>query len=407
MENIRFFYSTDGTDAQGPVTEDVLRQLFQDQIIGPASYLCREGETEWQPLNPESFHGPVIMPPPAPPSPPPFVPAFASPSPTAPSSLKSSWEDGLLPNILNTIAGIVAIGAAIILTIMGGARANGAETVSYQLGAFAGALFVIALIPYLISLPFKGFTRMIIRTVGIVVLSFLTLAGKLIESASALRLEKEANAMSDQTKADARKQIADKGYYEGNIPQTEANLQKLKEQADQDNSEASRLMRDAVVVTQALVVKVKASEAAEKACGSFDPATFTSLADIATLRAAITKLRGTQTDVLADLQNYDDHCRTALANGGFSAETVNQFIAGARKGGHIDQVISIWQLKIKLSDDHLARLDFLEKGWGSWNSKDGKLLFSDKDDLDSYNTLTRNLQNDVKGIGDLQKQIYQ
>ena len=64
-------------------------------------------------------------------------------------------------------------------------------------------------------------------------------------------------------------------------------------------------------------------------------------------------------------------------------------------------------MKIKISNDHLARLDFLEKRWGSWNSKDGKLLFSDKDGLDTYNALTRNIQTDFKEGTALQDQMFQ
>jgi hypothetical protein len=406
MANVRFFYSIDGTDVHGPVNEDGLRQLFQDRVIGPASHLCREGETTWQPFHPESFRSLVTLPPPPPPAPPPFVPAFIAPPATVPSSSKISWEKDPLPILLDIIAAIVAIGAAILLTILSGARADSAETISYHLGAFAGALFFIAMIPYLVSLPFKGIRRVLIRTIGIVVIAFLAIAGKVAESMSAWRLESSAGAMSAQTKAEARKQIAEKGYYEGNTTQAEANLQKLKEQAGQDNSQAARLVRDAVIVTQTMVGKVKASEAAEKACGSFDPAHLNTLADIDTLRAGITRLRVTQADVLTYFLNYNDHCRAALANGGFSADTVEQFIAAVRKGGHIDQVTAIWRLKVKLSDDHLARLDFLEKNWGSWNSRDGKLLFSDKDSLDAYNVLTGDIQGDVKGIIDLQKQIY-
>jgi hypothetical protein len=228
-----------------------------------------------------------------------------------------------------------------------------------------------------------------------------------LERNRALKLDDMAIVMSNQMKAEARKQIAEKGRYDGNLPQAEANMQKLKEQADQDHSQASRLMRAAVVVSQEIVEKINASVAAENACGSFDPATLNSLADVNNLRTAVTKLRATQADVLSEFESYDDLLRDALAKDNVSAYTINQAIAGARKGGHVDEAIAAWQLKIKLSDDHLSRLDFLEKSWGSWNSKDGKLLFSDKDSRDAYNNLTINLQNDVKDIGDLQKRIVQ
>ncbi len=172
------------------------------------------------------------------------------------------------------------------------------------------------------------------------------LVGKL--NSSGLQLEATANALNDQTKAEARKQIAEKGYYDGNLQQAEANMQKLS--ARRARTTASRRVSCALRwgVSQEIIDKVKTSADAEKACGSFDPATLNSLDDIAKLRAAISKLRGTQADVLSEFESYDEHCRAALANGNFSADSINEFVAGAHKGGHIDQVI------VHLADENQA-----------------------------------------------------
>jgi hypothetical protein len=184
-------------------------------------------------------------------------------------------------------------------------------------------------------------------------------------------------------------------------------MQKLKAEADQGNTQSAHFLSAAMSVSQEIVEKVKVSDEAEKACGNVDPAALTTLDDLDNQRAAINKLRASQVDILDDLLNYDDHLRAALANDNINPSEIKSFISGARKGGHIDQVVAIWRIKIRLSDAYLARLDFLEKRWGSWNAKGDQLLFSNTDDRDKYNAIVQNLKDDLSGIADLQKQIPQ
>jgi hypothetical protein len=55
MEPGSFFYSINGTDVHGPVTDLDVRQLWQDNRIGPGSFLCRAGEMTWTPCNPDDY----------------------------------------------------------------------------------------------------------------------------------------------------------------------------------------------------------------------------------------------------------------------------------------------------------------------------------------------------------------
>jgi hypothetical protein len=407
MEPVRFYYSTNGTDVQGPVTEDGLRQLFQDEAIGPSSYICREGENEWQPFNPDSFLPSVESPPGPPPfEPPPFVPTPEALAPTLAAPRKKSWlELGYVQVILNTIAGVVAVGAAAIMAGLSDYGAHGDDALSYKMGAVTGVLFVTVLIPILISRWIKGPGRIVVRTILIIGLSLVTLIGKVGESYSQLKLKETADAMSEKIKADAQKQIAQKGYYDGNGQEVEQDLQTLKNQAT-DDSLTSRVARDLFALTDELLAKVKVSTTAENAC-DFEVGNIASLDDIARRRALIVKLHDTQADVITFLQNFDAHAREAMAHDNFSPDVVAGAIAGTRKSGHIDLLIALWQLKMKLSDDYVARLDFLKNSYGTWKAEGGKLLFPDDASLAAFNGFGATLQNDAKQLGDLQKQIYQ
>ena len=314
----------------------------------------------------------------------------------------STWTSyrmqGKLRIVLTVLAVIVAVvGAALLLFVE---HKGGAAWII----AGVWTLVLVLVAPYLASLPFKRATQLIVRLTARLIcvggFIFLNLSSP-SENAQIQPTEPTSTAMVEQAKDAVRRQLAEKRN-DGTLPQADEDTYK-KGQADQDDSEASRLMRAAMVISQDILEKIKVSTAAEQACGSFDPATLNSLADIYTLRTSITKLRDAQTDVLDEFKNYDDRCRAALIKEHLSVDAVNQAIIGARKGAHVDEAIAAWQLKIKLSEDHLSRLEFLEKSWGSWNSKDGKLLFSDKDSRDAYNALTLDLQNDVKQLGDIQK----
>jgi hypothetical protein len=403
----RFFYSTDGTDAHGPVTEDELRQLVHNRVLGPASFLCPEGQTAWQPINPEllrSASPPILAPPPPPPfSPPPYVHTAESIA-RAEALSQNEWEEeSSTPAILKAIGWIVALIGSILLALLGGPGPNPDLAISYRLGGFTAGLLISALLPFLISLAFKDPIRAIVRLAGISILALLMIVGKLSRPNS--RFEATAHALDEKVQAEAQKEIAAKGYFDGSTQEAEQNLQVLRDQATGD-SQTARIARDMLDLTHNLLALVKTSDDAEKAC-VFDPGTITSLDDITQRRTSINKLRDAQAEVVTFLQDYDSHCRDALAHDNFDASVVSATIAGARKGSHVDLLVTLWQDKIKLSDDHLSRLDFLQKNWGKWEAKDGKLLFQDDTTLAAYNVYVQTLKSDVKEMGEMQKQIFQ
>ena len=407
MDSVRFFYSTDGTDVHGPVTQGVLRQLVQDHVIGAASFLCREGETEWKPLDLEAYQVPLTKTSTLPPTPPPFLPSAAPEFQlNRPAAAITSPGNRLLAGILYSAAGIVALAGALIsafLTTPPNANSSQSEAIGYYLGSFAGSLFLIVLVPYAISLLFKGDIRIFVRALGMIGLALLSVVGHLANPD--LTLLAHANAMSEKMKEQARKQIAANGYFQDNSAQAEQNLQTLQKEAS-GTTDTDRGIRDLLSVMNDLFAKVKVSNAAEEAC-DFQVSTIASPDDIAKRRALIVKLHDTQQDVLAYLQGFDAHCRDAMAKDNFPPDFVSGAISGARKTGHLDTLIALWQAKMKLSDDFVARLDFLDKNYGSWNTKDGKVVFSDKSALASYNDLLKPLGEDAKQIGDMQKQLVQ
>ncbi|MEJ0000991.1 MAG: hypothetical protein WDO13_18600 [Verrucomicrobiota bacterium] len=119
---------------------------------------------------------------------------------------------------------------------------------------------------------------------------------------------------------------------------------------------------------------MKASDAIEDTC-KFTLETVKTPEDLDAQMAAITRLRAAQGDVVTFLQNYDQHCRDVLTRDGIAAGTQAEVIAGARKGAHVDLLIGLWQAKMKLSDDHIARFAFLRKNWGQWELTEGKVFF--------------------------------
>jgi hypothetical protein len=405
MEETRFFYSTDGTDVHGPVTEAGLRLLFRDRTMGPSSYLCREGENEWQPVNPEFFQTP---PPPPQPRPPPPPSPRREPVERQPS-LGEFLSRTPVRVALLAISGVVSVGTALLLTHAGPAHAGTATpsyTAGYVAGSFTGHILIILAIPYLVSLAFRRSRRILVRTIGIVLMAALILIGRFSEAASTLRLQALASQIDDQTKTEAQAQLKTKGFFSGDTQEAETNLQKIRNQLANDDSLTARVARDLLNVTETLLEKVRLSNEAEATC-RFDPATIASPQDITDRQASLAKLRETQTDTLAYLQDFDAQCRQALAPDHFSDATVDGALAGARKAGHIDLLINLWQIKVKLTDDHAARLAFLGKTWGLWEGQNGKLLFRDDATLASYNTYIHDIRDDVKQIGDVQRQIFQ
>jgi hypothetical protein len=385
----RFFYSTDGTDAHGPVTRDALRLLYQNKVIGPASFFCRQGETEWRPFRPETALRPPPSDRPAPFEPPPFVV-----TPQALERMKMpdlhEYDDGPIPRVLTAIFWLLALAGSILLTQVAAADD---ESCFFIAGAFVANLFLIAILPNAISNVLKRPRRRLARLAGLVVMASLILFAEV--DSPILRLIATEGPMNDH----------DKGYYQGTAQKAEQDMQTISDEARGD-SQSDRLTQDLLDVEKALMAEVAASQELENAC-QFDPTTLTDLDDLARRREDIRKLRDAQSQVVTFLQFYDSHCREAMAHDNFEESLVNETIAGSRKSRHIALFVKLWQTKIKITDGQLGRLDFLEKNWGRWSVTDGKLAFEETESTAGYDALMARLQKDADQVDSIQKQMFQ
>ncbi len=79
--------------------------------------------------------------------------------------------------------------------------------------------------------------------------------------------------------------------------------------------------------------------------------------------------------------------------------------SGAHQAAHVDQLLALWQAKVKLSDDYIAQLAFLQKNWGRWQASNGVVVFSDDGFQPDYDSLADTIQNDIDSIRDAQRQI--
>ena len=102
-----------------------------------------------------------------------------------------------------------------------------------------------------------------VRTSGIIIVAALVIVSEKHQAAM-LQLETVILGMKQHTQEEARREIAEKGYYMGNMDEAEANLQKLEAEAQQDDNEASRLVLGTIPVSRTILEKIKAAEAASR-----------------------------------------------------------------------------------------------------------------------------------------------
>ena len=215
----------------------------------------------------------------------------------------------------------------------------------------------------------------------------------------------QARTITQRQNQEAQQQIATKGYYTGNNDQAEKNIENLKGQLT-DNSERSRIGRAILTVTADLLAKVKTSDTVEKSC-KFTLDAVKNSDDLAQRSKALKQLHAAQNEVITFLQDYDRHCHEALASDNIAPSTQDEVTASARKGAHVDLLVLLWQNKLKLSDDYVARFDFLRKNWGDWQIKDGDVIFAEEGKTTSYDALVQAVQDDIAKIHDTQRQIFQ
>ena len=517
MDETRFYYSTDGTDSLGPVTPSELRELYEKRVITEDSFLCREGESSWEPFSLGSLPAPEPTLSPAPTQslkkltkdlpdvragsrteakprtdfkskqpaqpvqseqpaqsvlPKQFTPVKQpqqiKPSPTvieADDASEETSESSQLKLIAWGLCGFVAFDTALFLTWQrpAGTPHSLVSTILF----FVGEIFFVLVIPLLISLfvPRPWRYRGQIGLTVLLALIFIALRFALPSHTSGTSAVASATTPSTNATPAAPLTLPDTNSAAAvensstatnaaslappaDLPQTNAppaaiasatNAAPTAPAVAPTTSETpavpptppappvaitpapatnatpapapptppdpAAIARDIQQVNDTLLEKTKAASAAEAACPNFNPTTITTHENVAQRQSAITAWQATQNDVLTYLQAYDNHVRDALEHENLSQKDLDDAVADAHKKAQVDQLISLWQLKVKLSSDHLARLLFLDKAWDHWSGRTGKLVFDDQSVLDDYNKLLTPLQEDVKGITDLEKQL--
>jgi hypothetical protein len=371
------------------------------------------------------------------PSLPPTLPAHAKPAPVPeePSEIpedetpedEKAKELGAFAIVLNLLAVLAVLGAAGLSAFLVQPQSeNEIYAFGHRSVAFIETFLLVLLIPFVVSRFARGDARVITRSGGMVVLAVVVSMFFLLQPVAqsgaqtqgaldgqsqaaqeeiATKRDAQAQAMTEQQKEAAQKEIATKGYYTGNTDQAEQNIEKLKSQLT-DDSERSRIGRAILAVTTGLLDKVKASDAVQKTC-KFTLDAVKSADDLAARGRSISQLHDTQADVIRFLQNYDQQCRDALNSDNVAAATQDEVIASAHQGAHVDLLVALWQEKMKLSDDYVARFDFLRKNWGGWEFKAGDVIFKEDAKATAYDTLVQAVQDDIAKIHDTQRQIFQ
>ena len=171
MEEVRYFYSRDGTDALGPVTHEEFCQLIQDNAIGADSFYCHEGETEWRPLDPEAFVRPAGTTRLPPYEPPPYVPPPDAKERNEErlAQLQEGWDDpGPYPVALLWAGWSIPVLASVVIQFLRHWKGGGY--------GFLAALVFVGFVPFLISRPFKRVWRRRVCVIGIVLLAVCFIA---------------------------------------------------------------------------------------------------------------------------------------------------------------------------------------------------------------------------------------
>ena len=410
VEEVRYYYSKDGTETQGPVRETVLRRLFLDQIIDSESFICREDESDWQPLDPGMFQSSSPLPDPRPEQP-------SSSSRPSRSKLRpfrrNAWytDTNLLDprflRALNFICLAITFGGALLAVhlryVVFADTLRSADTLLEVLGYFAGSASLIFVLPYLFSLFFRHPNRRPVLVIGALCLTPLLLwAEYQFFSSGAMRHTPSAMENSaDTSDLNVPWQIMPNGYVD--FAPALQNLQEIRGAASTDNTEMAVVRRDLVVVIDGLMARLKTCNAAAVKCPPFNPLNIGSLDEIKTRLSLLSALRDTQADLGNFLQALAANGRDAISKDDFSIDTVNEAISGFRKSARTDQLSALADITMKISDDETACLKILGQNWGRWHVDNGAISLDDPDALAAYNTSWQAVQNDSQALHDLEK----
>jgi hypothetical protein len=170
--DIQYYYSRDGNEVNGPFTINILRQLMEDRVINSGCYFCREGDAEWQLLDPAVLAA----------EPDPEPPADVAPRSAASERLDSLWsawveimESPSILIFLRIICAIVPLILAFILTSHYARSLPETEHMENNMGplagCFTGVVVGVSLVVYLIGLPFPHAYRLWIRSSAMLLLA--------------------------------------------------------------------------------------------------------------------------------------------------------------------------------------------------------------------------------------------
>lgn len=135
MERL-WYYTVNGREQRGPISEDELRARFQAGEIAPTELAWTEGMTDWEPLSsrPDLRASPKPAAPPLPDPPAATVTSFGAPPESRPAAQVPAFGGWLtLVGVTNIILGVLAVltcfGLPVgILLIIAGSSALGAKT---------------------------------------------------------------------------------------------------------------------------------------------------------------------------------------------------------------------------------------------------------------------------------------
>jgi len=412
VEEVRYYYSKDGTETEGPVSKTVLRQLFLDQLINSESFICREDEANWQPLDPGMFQTrPKLRPPLRGPR-----PAQPSPSsrPKSRSSRRNAWYheikllDPRFLRFLNVICIVITFGGALLAVhlryVVFADTLRPADSLLEVLGYFAGSVSLIFILPYLFSLFFGYPYRRPALVIGALFVTPLLLWGeyRLFSSDAAMHALFARENSEDTSELSVPWLIMPNGYLDFTPALRE--IQEIRDAASTDNTDMAIVRRDFIVVIDGIAGRLKACNAAAATCGPFYPANITNLDGIQTRLSRLSALRDTQADLSNYLQAIVANCRDAVARDDFSADTVDEAISNFRKSARTDELSAVADITMKISDDQTACLKILEQNWGRWHVDNGAITLDDPDAFAAYNTAYQAAQNDIQALHDLEKQ---
>ncbi|HUB67633.1 MAG TPA: DUF4339 domain-containing protein [Candidatus Methylacidiphilales bacterium] len=415
VDDVRYYYSKDGTETQGPVGKTVLAQLFFDKIIDSESFICREGESNWQPLDPEMFQSrPRLRP---------ALPGFAQKQVSSKNSKPEltpyrppSWySDANLLNpqfvrTLNTLSCMITVGGALLAVhlryVVFADIFRSPESVSFLevSGYFlASALFIYAL-PYLFSLFFRYPVRPLVIVITAFFLTPLALGVEyyLFSSEASMHALFAGNDSADVSESNAPWKIFPNGYID--LSPALRNLRTLRDEAMASNTDEALIRRDLITVMDDLAAKLTACNTAAAACVPFNLLNIKGLDDMDNRLSRLADLRDSQADLNNFLQNIVANCREAVARDGFSSDTIDEAVASFRKSVRTDQLTAMAGITMKISDDETTCLKILQQNWGRWQINNGMVSFDNPDAVTAYNNSLQAVLNDVQALNNLGKQ---